>query len=309
MVQPYHPVDTQHVLFLLRQWLKVVSPPAAVDWLDNMRDALNEGAPDGTFFAAYAAVPGTMGKAPLQLTPEDRAEAAKARTGWHPNRWTADVAARAMLLLSYDDSDSVAYTAMLTGVLKSGGCEGSAAFYHCLPLLPYPERHVPWATAATRTDHRELFEALAVCNPYPAERFDEASWNRMIMKAVFLDVPLAEVEGLERRANHVLAHDLRDFAHQRAQAGRPAPPSVWQAVGGYATGPVLDEMQRMLASPDDAQQHAAALVLAHSHDPCAVRILAARPDLRDAVAAGRLGWDRLGRTLGTLDNPSLRAAS
>ncbi|MCW2243397.1 EboA domain-containing protein [Azospirillum canadense] len=231
MVQPYHPVDTQHVLFLLRQWLKAVSPPAGVDWLDDARDTVNEGIDDDVFTAAIVAVPKQLGHAPLRLTQEDRADAAKARPGWHPQRWTADVAARAVLLLSYDDSDGEAYAGMVTGLLKLGRGEISATMFRCLPLLPYPERHLSWATAATRSDHRELFEALALGNPYPAERFDEPSWNSLIMKAVFLGVPLADVDGLDRRANPMLARELRDYAQQRKDSGHPVDPGIWQATG------------------------------------------------------------------------------
>jgi len=296
MVQPspYHPIDTQHVLFLLRQWLKVVSPPSGVDWLDNVRDTVNEGAADGAFFASFAAVLRHLGHAPLRLDTEDRKDAAKARPGWHPHRWTADTAARAMLLLSYDDSDGEAYAGMLTDLLKLGRIETSATLYRCLPLLPYPERHLHWATAATRSDHRDLFEALAVCNPYPAERFDDAAWNCLIMKAIFLGVPLVEVEGLERRANHVLAHELHDFAHQRAASGHAPGPAIWQAIGCHATGPLLNDMERMLTSSDAAQRQAAALVLSRSADPRAQRILAGHPDLRDAVVSARVSWERLG---------------
>jgi hypothetical protein len=300
MQPPYHPVDTQHVLFLLRQWLKLVSTPAGVDWLDRVRDRLADGEDDGFFFAAFAAVPQHLGRTPLSLRPEDRAEAIMARPGWHPQHWTADIAARAVLLLSYDDSEPESYTDMLTHLLKGGHLDQSIAVYRSLPLLPYPERHVTWASAATRSDLRPLFEALALCNPYPAERFDECAWNRLIMKAVFLGVPLETVEGLERRANHVLAHELRDYALQRRESGHPVPARLWQAVGSYATGPILDEMARMLAGSDPAQQQAAALVLSRSRDPLAARILSSRPDLREAVASGQLSWDRLG-------TPSLRA--
>lgn len=231
MVQPDHPLDVQHVLFLLRQWLKAVSPPAGVDWLDNARDAVNEGIGDDAFTAAVAAAPRHLGQARLRLTHEDLHDAAKARPGWQPQRWTADVAARAVLLLSYDDSDGAAYAAMATGLLKLGHGDISAALYRCLPLLPYPERHLSWATAATRSDHLELFESLALGNPYPAERFDEPAWNSLIMKAVFLSVPLTEIEGLERRANPVLSRELRDYVRQRAAAGQPVEPGLLKAAG------------------------------------------------------------------------------
>jgi len=302
MPQPYHPVDTQHVLALLRQWLKAAAPPEGVDWLDTMRDALNDGAPDGVFFSGFAQVPKRVGTGMLRLRPDDRAEAERARPGWRPTLWTADQAARTALLLVYDDSDAVAYSDMLNHILRSGDRAQAAALYRALPLLPYPERHLHWAQEALRADDRALFEAAALFNPYPADHFDEAGWNRMILKAAFLGVPLAGVVGLERRANVVLAHELRDFARQRRESGRRVPIDMWQAAGDKVGNHVVDELAAELDGPDVDMAMAAALALAHSRDPRAAEALSKRPELADAIRRGQLTWERL-----SCGSPGLRA--
>ncbi|WP_448189950.1 EboA domain-containing protein [Azospirillum sp. sgz301742] len=302
MPQPYHPVDTQHVLMLLRQWLKAAAPPEGVDWLDRMRDALNDAAPDGVFFTAFAQVPRTVGTAALRLRPEDRTQAERARAGWCPTLWTADQAARTTLLLVYDDSDGDSYGDMLARLLRSGDRAQVAALYRALPLLPYPERQRTWALEALRADDHALFEAVALFNPYPADHFDETGWNRMILKAAFLGVPMAGIVGLERRANAVLAHELRDFARQRRQTGQRVPVCMWQAAGDKVCNNVVDELAAELDGPNVEMAMAAALALAHSRDPHAAEALARRPELAEAIRTGRLTWDRLAS-----GSPSLRA--
>ncbi|MGQ9370056.1 EboA domain-containing protein [Azospirillum sp. ST 5-10] len=289
----YHPVDTQHALALLRRWLKAAAPPEGVDWLDGVRDAVNGGAPDGDFYAAFAAAPQRVGRAALRLSADERQEAERARAGWRPDRWTADVAARAMLLLGYDDSDPDAYGRMLTTLLKTGGVSEAVAVYRTLPLLPYPGAHLPWALEAVRSDEPALFDALAVHNPYPADHFDEGAWNRTVMRAVFLDVPLAAVEGLDRRANTVLAHELHEHVRQRRAAGRPVPPGLWQALGGRAAGALVDDLAALLENDEPAARMAAALALSRSPDARARAALDAHADLRDGVAAGRITWERV----------------
>ena len=303
MPQPYHPVDTQHVLMLLRQWLKAAAPPEGVDWLDTQRDTLNDGAPDDAFFAAMAQAPRKVGTALLRLRPEDRAEAERVRAGWSPTLWTADQAARATLLLVYDDSDPVAYSDMLNRVLRGGDRVQSAALYRALPLLPYPDRHLHWAQEVLRTDDRALFEAVALFNPYPADFFDEACWNRMILKAVFLGVAVAGIVGLERRANPVLAHELRDFAKQRRTSGQRVPIDLWQAAGEAVSNNVVDELAAELDGPEVDTAMAAALALSRSRDPRAAAALAKRPELAEAIRKGQLTWERL-----VSGSPSLRAA-
>jgi len=300
MPTPYHPVDTQHVLMLLRQWLKAAAPPEGVDWLDRVRDAMNDAAPDAYVFNAMLQTPRHVGRAALRLRPEDRAEAERARPGWRPTVWTSEQAARAMLLLVHDDSDPEAYGDMLARLLRVGERDLTVAVYRALPLLPYPERQVELALEALRADDPAVFEAVALFNPYPADHFDEASWNRMVLKAAFLDIPVGDIVGLERRANSVLVHELRDFCRQRRADGHSAPAGMWQAAGDKVGNHMVDEVAALLDGPDVDMAMAAALALGHSHDPRAADALARRPELAEAVRTGRLTWERLATGSSTL---------
>jgi hypothetical protein len=58
---------------------------------------------------------------------------------------------------------------------------------------------------------------------------------------------------------------------------------------------MLDDLERVLNDGTSAERQAAALALADSPAERADALLAARPDLRDAVQSGALTWDRLAR--------------
>ncbi|MHC4925650.1 MAG: EboA domain-containing protein, partial [Planctomycetota bacterium] len=71
-------------------------------------------------------------------------------------------------------------------------------------------------------------------NPVPSEVLDEAAWNQMVLKALFVEVPLAPITGLDERYNDDLAQMLTDFAAERSAAGRPVPGDLTALVERHA---------------------------------------------------------------------------
>jgi hypothetical protein len=63
-------------------------------------------------------------------------------------------------------------------------------------------------------------------NPYPADYFDEAAWNQLILKAFFTDKDVTQIMGLDERKNARLAQTLADYAAERRAAGRSLPPNI-----------------------------------------------------------------------------------
>ena len=45
-----------------------------------------------------------------------------------------------------------------------------------------------------------MFQAIACHNPYPSDYFDEAAWNQMVVKCVFVGAPIGAIIGLMRAA-------------------------------------------------------------------------------------------------------------
>ncbi|MBA2410654.1 MAG: EboA domain-containing protein [Gammaproteobacteria bacterium] len=258
-----------------------------LDWLDEQRERLAAGAPDYAFFATFSATPRHTGKQKLCSAPEDQ-QSIGDLINWQT--WRIDQAARALLLLSIDNDDADAYACRLHKLSTCADLDELIALYQSLPLLPHGKRLITLAAEGARSNMTEVFNAVALGNAYPAEHFDEAAWNQLVLKALFVGRPLHAIYGIERRANRTLARMLVDYAHERWAAARIVSPELWRPVGPYADDDVVADLERVLEDCDPVQQSAAALALSQSQSPRALEALARRPDLRAAILEKRLTW-------------------
>jgi hypothetical protein len=288
-------MNRSRVFDLLDGWIADVAPDDGVAWLREKQAQIADGAADYVFYTSFSAVPRHTGKADLNLSESDREAADTARPGWWPGGWSVDQAGRARLVLSLPDADRDDYLSTLERVFTHADMGESVALYQTLPLLPYPEAHRAQAVDGLRTNITAVFNAIALHNPYPAEQFDEGAWNQMVLKAVFVGSSLHAIQGIDERANPKLARMLVDYAHERWAADRSVTPELWRPVGPFAECAMLDDLERVLNDGTSAERQAAALALADSPAERADALLAARPDLRDAVQSGALTWDRLAR--------------
>lgn len=95
-----------------------------------------------------------------------------------------------------------------------------------LPYLPDPERFVELAAEASRTNAVSVFSALACNNPFPARYMPELNFNQLVLKALFLEVPLEAIENLAERVTGELLRMVRDYGSERRAAGRSVPVDI-----------------------------------------------------------------------------------
>jgi hypothetical protein len=106
------------------------------------------------------------------------------------------------------------------------------ALLHALPLLPDPERFLSTAVEACRSNVQTVFEAIACENPYPVHHFPELNFNQMVMKAIFIGVPLPRIVGLPARITSVLVRMAKGYVQERIAAGRPVPDDIQLITSG-----------------------------------------------------------------------------
>jgi hypothetical protein len=289
---------------LLRDWVVRRAPPEGAAWFEATLGRLAREPGDRALYLALGFAPRRLGKADLALGPEEREAAARARPGWDPSDWSIDQAARLAFLLARFEGDEEAFARLLETLFVTADVGELVCFYRGLPLYPGQHLLVARAREGARTSMRPVFEAVAHRNPYPTERFDEAAWNQMILKALFVGSRLWPIRGLDDRRNPDLARMLVDYAHERRAAGRPVDPELWRCVGPFAGGRMLDDLATALASADPLEREAAALALSESPDPDAAAVLAKDPDLEAAVRQGLVSWEALAARLGAREQPS-----
>jgi hypothetical protein len=140
-------------------------------------------------------------------------------------------------------------------------------FLRFLSVLPQAGEFRQTAVEALRTNISPVFEAIAMDNPYPKTYFNEQQWNQMYLKASFMGLDLLRIQGIDERANESLARIISDYAHERWAASRKVDPLIWQPVAKFISGPLLSDVQRLLASSELAEQKAGFLCAHQSGDP------------------------------------------
>ena len=282
------PIET-----LIGRWLEERLPPDGCRWLDGRLAALERADSDRELHVTLGLVPRKLGRAELGLGAEELAAARRARDGWDPSGWTVETAARALALRRAAAARPERFGELFRDLCRTADLAESLALFAALPLLPYDEALDAQVGEGLRTNMRAVFEAIAHRNPYPRERFDVNRWNHMVLKALFVESPLAPVQGLDERANEELATILLDYARERRAAGRPVTPELWRCVGPFARDAAIDDLVHALDGGAPRQREAALLALAASPDPAAAAVLARHPDAAGRIAAGILTWDTL----------------
>ncbi len=137
--------------------------------------------------------------------------------------------------------------------------------YRGLYFLDNAGDFVPRVTEGLRTNITAVFDAIALFNPYPARYLTEPAWNQMVLKAIFMGRPLADIYGLPERKNQKLALILHDYIRERWSAGRTITAEIWQLMPGFVNDAIRANLQKAAASADDAERIAATAALAAEH--------------------------------------------
>ncbi|WP_303311047.1 EboA domain-containing protein [Hymenobacter sp. BT730] len=266
-------------------------PSAGLAWLTSQLDAMHT---EKDFFLAFSRAPRFVGKHLLQVAPPQLAQANQLRSGFNPESWTADQAVRTLLLLHAPHQSPTDYTAILNRLFTTADLTELTTLYAALPLLPHPESHVKRAAEGVRTTMTQVFDAIALNNPYPHDFLPTEAWNQMILKAVFNVRPLHRIYGLDQRHNAALAQMLIDYAHERWAAGRTLTPEVWRLVSPYLTVNYMPDIQRLLQSANTLEKEAAALALTESDLPIARELLNQHPEIKKTITEGAFTWQSIG---------------
>jgi hypothetical protein len=280
---------------LLEHWLSRQLVGEAAAWLSDALDTIERDATDRTFYKLFGFVPRKLGKDDLQLSADDLQQATQVRPGWDPHLWSVDQAARVLLLLRSERDADKLFT-RCEQLFTTADVGELVALYRALPLYPQPSLYAKRGSEGIRTNIRPVFEAVAHFNPFPREEFDEAAWNQMVLKALFIGTPLWPIQGIDERANATLATMLVNYAHERWAAHRTVSPELWRCVGPFADEAVLNDLQKVLASDDEREWQAAELALASCPHPRAKEILSVARKLQRSIDAGKVNWETIGKT-------------
>lgn len=168
--------------------------------------------------------------------------------------WTTDDAARVLLLLAtgekaWDYTGDLYYygdAAERRGVLRS------------LPFLPSSDAGdvgMQIVFDAIRSNDPAL--VIAAISEYSLARFGADDLNQAVLKCVFLEIPLKEIDGLHDHVNPKMSQMLANLARERVLAGRTIPDDVWPIISRFPPHAELSAIELELHSDIENRRKAA----------------------------------------------------
>ena len=200
--------------------------PEALEWLKRGLPEPGGELDRPTFFGRFAGVTRRVG---ANKAPWTEAEAAALRElgVLDPSVWSlGDVTRAGLLLVALAVLPADAHVPFATEIFRRGETAERVGLLRSLCLLPDAPRFKELAAEACRSHVQDVLEALFCENAFVAAHSDELAFNQVIMKAMFVGIPLARIPGWESRVNAELLRMSQDFAAERRAAGRPVPDDV-----------------------------------------------------------------------------------
>lgn len=281
---------------ILSHWLHARLQDDARDWLDDRLARATSDFKPQEFYVSFGLMPRKLGKSQLDLSGAERTQAEQACAGWRPDLWNISDAGRVLLLLSSSTADPRDFTSRFEDLCRNADVGELVALYRGLPLYPQGSALVDQAAEGLRSNIQVAFEAIAHDNPYPRQYFDQAHWNQMVLKTLFIGTTLNRIQGLDECCNPDLAATLRDYVNERLAAGRAVSLELWRCLGPFAEDDMLDQLEQRLHSKDPRQQQAAALALAANPAPRAKALLKLADEMKTRIEQGQLTWQSLLQT-------------
>lgn len=283
---------------LLTDILKASAPAEAVAWLQERIAEQEARFSKRPFYYAFSGVSRHFPKhGRIEVTPEEAARVRERSPGLSVDHWDVFRLARVLMLLALEKQEKSVFLETIAALLNTADLREQAAIYSAYALLPHQDELVESAIDGLRSNIVDVFDSIALNNPFPAARFTDAAWNQMVLKAIFISRPLYRISGLETRRNADLAAAISYLAHERWAAGRRIPAEAWRNCVDFVSDEISADLHHLLETGEPTDREAAALVLASDGDPRLADLRGRLEGEIDAIGAGTLSWDRLGEKL------------
>jgi hypothetical protein len=286
-------------LALLQNCLERQLAPPVLNWLADRFEATRTG-DRAEFHLAFGLIPRKTGKTILQLTEAELLQAKAIQPGWRPELWSVDQAARTLLVNFLPSEPEEAFREILDRTFAAGEVGELVALYQSLWLLPHPESHRLRAAEGIRSSIRTVFGAVSQDNSYPASHLEEGPFNQMVLKCLFVGLPLDPIVGLDSRTNPRLARMLLDYARERWAAKRDVSPELWRPLSPFVDFEICEAMRRLLEQGSEMEKQAAVLTLKGSFTRPAQLFLGEHSERLAPLLARPMNWSEIAQQWLTL---------
>lgn len=255
--------------------LKAVCPPEQVAWLEQACACVTSADDPAMELTIHSAMAHRkLGDGQL---PAPSPAIATACGELDPSAWPFSDVARTILILAAIGARPTCRKELVTTLFRRGDEAERAGIARALALLDSTNELKALILETGRANSRRLIGAVTLRNPYPAAHYTDAEFNQLVLKALFVGLPINQVMGLEHRANGELSRMCEDYYDERTAAHRSVPPDIWLALAPHASPRGEALLVAHLANDDPAHRYFAVSAVE--------RRRAAHPHLHEVLAA------------------------
>ena len=218
-------------------------------WLDQKLQMIKS---DQEFFISFALVNKKIPRDLVQPTLEQVKNFHRINSEFTIENWTLDQLCRLSLLINYP----LLNLQNLTKLISVADTQEQITIYKSIFYLKNASQYTPLVVDGIRTNITGIFDAITLKNLYPAKYFSQDQWNQMVLKAIFMERPVYQIEGIDQRKNEKLALILFDYARERWAASRRVTPELWRMMRGYLTIDQFLEMKKQMGESIKPHQEA-----------------------------------------------------
>lgn len=243
----------------LLKWLSRSLKPDAAEWVEEKNFKIRKEKDFKKLQTAFSMVSRMIPSLPLELDEEDNKIAQKLRPDWRPQNLDAQQAARIYLILSFSSATPRDFLNAVEKLLIGSDMNEQIAIFAGLPVYPFPKTLLPVAYEGTRCNITAVFDTITLDNPYPRDYFSQEAFNRLVLKAAFMERPFMKIIGIPERSNYELAHLLLDLISERWSAGRTINPMLWKLIVPALNQDLFKKFQQKAEKQDSLAKAALAL--------------------------------------------------
>lgn len=251
-------------------------------WLDQKLHSIKT---DQDFFISFALINKKIPRDHLQLSPAQIQTIHLKYPEFNIENWTLDQLCRFSLLMYY----SLLSVKSLTKLISVADTREQISIFKSITYLENASHFTPIVVNGIRTNIVDIFDAIALKNPFAASYFSQDEWNQMILKAVFMERPIYQIKNIDQRKNEKLAHILFDYARERWAASRRVTPELWRMISGYITEKLFVEMIKKIAEGNASDQKAMLKLIQESNLDAAQQWLSSQ-----SIEIEPISWNQIG---------------
>ncbi len=171
------------------------------------------------------------------------------------NHWSYAEAGRNLLILKVATLSDVNVEGLVKQYISQADEWEITAIIRLLFALESGEPLKYFALDVGRTNNKQLFSALLEYNPFPQAFYTDHEFNQLVLKALFLELPISTISGLKQRANQELSQMCEDYIRERLAADRSIPVEVWLALAPYTSDYGEELMFKYLSNGDSEHRY------------------------------------------------------